>query len=511
MQSLAGLFVLILSLQFSLVSFGQTLEADRKSFLEEFSKNPAKASQILPRKYNSQGQRIQTSGSFTTPFIQNRSFIKLKDQRRQQVCGKNSKPGAECAPPASQFLSKIRYSGDVEYFTENPNVTRNLERAHLEAGHANVVSFTPWSGDYWATFKGGIAARYADSEFPEQANIDEIHQFMTDQKYAPLTPDEIDRLSPSEKYDLLVGDFEKTLTESVLQDAQRQYRSHGRIEEWWGICHGWAPAALMVPRPRRFVQIHLPNLEIPLTFFPHDLKALASHFWAHTPYRQLYIGGRCDAMNPERDQNGRVISEECFDINPGSWHLSILNQVGVKKQSFIMDATFDYEVWNQPVTAYNYIFFNPQSRQQTQSLAEAMIPIEQFSNDPYSGYRSKHARSIVGVAMSVNYVKETTASQAGFDSESDDNIVTVEYYYDLELDSEGNVIGGEWYQQAHPDFLWRPSAMAQPLSVGDQRLEGEWMNSTEPPPAQWTDAAREASKSLQPLHKVLQNLIQLSQ
>ncbi len=32
----------------------------------------------------------------------------------------------------------------------------------------------------------------------------------------------------------------------------------------------------------------------------------------------------------------------------------------------------------------------------------------------------------------------------------------MDYHYDLELDSSGRIVGGEWYQNRHPDFVWMP-------------------------------------------------------
>src|SRR6185436_9002354 len=92
----------------------------------------------------------------------------------------------------------------------------------------------------------------------------------------------------------------------------------------------------------------------PLLFYPSDLKGLASLLWATTDPPSRGVGGRCEDTNPKKDRNGRVISPACFDSNPGTWHLAVVNQIGVAKRSMVIDATYDFEVWNQPVYGYRY-------------------------------------------------------------------------------------------------------------------------------------------------------------
>jgi len=150
------------------------------------------------------------------------------------------------------------------------------------------------------------------------------------------------------------------------------------------------------------------------------------------------------------------LSPAVFDTNPGTWHMSAVNQIGVSKRSFIIDATFDYEVWNQPMFAYSYEYFNPQTMKRVDSLAQARVPRAQFTSDRFKRYRGASYASIVGVAMRTRYVVETSPSHATTDAPSRDRINAVDYIYDLELDAGGKIVGGEWYQNTHPDFLWTP-------------------------------------------------------
>ena len=59
----------------------------------------------------------------------------------------------------------------------------------------------------------------------------------------------------------------------------------------------------------------------------------------------------------EYDEYGRPTGSdtECRDTNPGTFHVIISNYLGLEKQSFVEDRTFDDEVWNQPMRAYRVL------------------------------------------------------------------------------------------------------------------------------------------------------------
>jgi len=225
-------------------------------------------------------------------------------------------------------------------------------------------------------------------------------------------------------------------------DGKSFYDATGSVETWMGICHGWSPAAYMLARPKRSITIVTPD-NIPIKFFPSDIKALGSLLWANMPARTRFIGGRCNDKNPAMDQStGRVVSAQCFDTNPGTWHLAVVNQIGAAKRSMVFDVTFDYEVWNQPVYGYSYTYFNPQTRKATNTLAQAKVAVSAYTNDKFKRFRSPTARSVVGVSMLVSYVVETSPSQREDDSPSYDSIQQVAYEYDLELDANDVIMVG---------------------------------------------------------------------
>ena len=121
------------------------------------------------------------------------------------------------------------------------------------------------------------------------------------------------------------------------------------IPTWWGICHGWAPYALMEPAAKNPVTRQASD-GTSITFYPGDLEGLMSMLYTSVPTK--FISSRCNKDEPPTDANGRLILGECRDMNPGTWHVVAGNLMGLRKQGFVLDQTYDDEVWNQPGWEY---------------------------------------------------------------------------------------------------------------------------------------------------------------
>lgn len=265
----------------------------------------------------------------------------------------------------------------------------------------------------------------------------------------------------------------------------------------------------MLPRPRKVVTVLAADGKTKVRFYPSDVKALASLLWANAGTPTRFIGGRCGEKSPKTDENGRLLSPAAFDTNPGTWHQCVVNQIGAAKRSFVMDATYDYEVWNQPVFSYEYSYFNPKTMKLVAGLREGTIARPDFKSDHFRRYRTSRYDSIVGVAMKVKYVVETSPSHAPEDMPSRDALREAGYNYDLELDAQGTILGGEWYQNRHPDFLWTPPPGARAMSESEEEATGEWIDGTSVP-IPWRGAAVRAGVSSTPLARIVERLIQLA-
>lgn len=385
----------------------------------------------------------------------------------------------------------------------------DIEEANLLSAR---LSETPWSDDYWPLYTGGIARRYSVSQFDEFNESDDWKKNY-DHFIESTNSTSIDDLSPAEKYDLLMGDSTRALTKAMWDEGRTFYNSMGSVERWMGYCHGWAPAAYMMARPSNAVEVIAADGITKIKFFPADIKALATLLWAKAPGEVRSAGGRCSARTPDHDTNGRITDKKCFDTNPSTWHLAVVNQLGVSKRSLVIDATYDYQVWNQPLYSYSYSYYNVLTGKKSPTLADAIVQRSDYTNDPFKDYRPSRAAQIVGITMDITYVSETPPTHAERDAPSRDVTTAVTYSYDLELDRTGRVIGGEWHSNPHPDFLWTPVPNAKAMTSGDYYLEtdqNKW-NGRSPVPVLWQKVSRITATRGQPLARIVETLISLSQ
>ena len=370
---------------------------------------------------------------------------------------------------------------------------------------------TPWSDSYWPIYQGMLANRYSDPEFPASSDWKENKDYVVKNLGQSL---DLSILSPAEKYDLIVGDTNYTLTKTMLAGGKSYYDAYGKVEGWMGLCHGWAPAAYMVKRPERAIEVMAADGVTWVPLYPSDIKALTTLLWSNANVPTRFIGGRCNEIKSPLDSLGRASGNECLDNNPGTWHLAVVNQIGVSKRSFVMDATSTYQVWNQPVYSYTYTYFNPLKRSQSVPLKEATLLRSQYTNDPLRSVRAPDAVSIVGIKMTVQYVVENEPSTNLTDSSKQDSIQSVSYIYDLELNNKGEIIGGEWLNEDHPDFLWTPLPGSQAMSPLDNQLdqlgsEKNWDGKSSIP-KDWIKPARQGSAHSLPLGRIVNSLISLS-
>ena len=112
--------------------------------------------------------------------------------------------------------------------------------------------------------------------------------------------------------------------------------------------------------------------------------------------------------------------------------------------------------------------------------------------------------------MKINYVTESSPRQLPTDSPENDNLTSVQYMYDLEIDQKDNIIGGEWYQNAHPDFIWAPKGSSKAVSSYEHYTVGDW-DGNAPISKTWLPYVQRASLNSQPFAKIVEKLFELSQ
>lgn len=290
-----------------------------------------------------------------------------------------------------------------------PDYVTNFDSLPLSA----ALPRSPWSDYYWPSVEGGISNRWLGGGPVFRPRFFAL-------KRMPL--DRIARMSPAEKYDAFVGNYNYEIK------SQERARTRFANQSWEGICHGWAPASMIFHEPRPVTLVGANGIEIP--FGSSDIKALLSFYVgqvAESPTK--FLGERCNYdLNATPGASG---IPACRDTNAGAFHIVLTNYLGLKHKGFVIDRDRSIQVWNQPVWRY-------------QSIIEG-------TSLPSPGAAPGTVREII-VRSDVTYVVEVYPQWDALDDESPS--FTASYRYRLELDQTGSIIGGEWLSNDRPDFMW---------------------------------------------------------
>jgi hypothetical protein len=353
-----------------------------------------------------------------------------------------------------------------------------------------------WSGSDWPATRGLLGRRYGDAGFEKAANWQDRLQYIQSHQ---ISATDRDLLSPSEKYDILVGDENGMLTKAAWDEVQYYGRQENGIPDWYGICDGWAAAACMLKRPRKAVSVMAADGK-QLIFYPSDIKALASQLWA-------VHGGR-------KNKQKRYLGGD--SLHPGAWHLAIVNQRGKRNSVLIVDLAGDERAFNYPIVGYSFQYFNPreawnQSVARATSLQKATVSVGDFVNNPKI-IRNENTKSVVGIAMCVTYVGNPPPKQSLIDEPSRSELSSVGYLYDIELDHTDTIIDGYWYKKPEnsPQLLWTFPEGTQAATEKDAALKEKWLDTRTPPPETWREAVK-ASTGKNPLAVVVNALISFAE
>lgn len=358
-------------------------------------------------------------------------------------------------------------------FLENLTAITNIHQMDAQGLAQGQSSFEPWAGSYWPIHQGLLGLRFADENFPKSKQfIQNYSSYQSRPSESLVSMGEINKLSPAEKYDLLIGDRNWTLTKHMWQKGLAGYEQDGFVATWTGICHGWSAATSMgVKQPEKSVTVSDVTGTYRITFYPQDIKGLQSYLWANSAPTSVQAGNRCRQSFVDRDPFLRPLDPTCLDSNPMTWHLAATNRIGVSKRSFVMDSSSGTEVWNYPILSYDYSYFNPRTFVSSHSLKASIEPTEMLKADKYAAHRSPRAKYVVGVAMDVFHpalVSPRTGASSG-------NVLhTLPFIYDLELDENFIIVGGEWYSKDRPDFLWSFPKDSTAMTREDSMVTGGW-------------------------------------
>jgi hypothetical protein len=347
----------------------------------------------------------------------------------------------------------------------------------------------PWSGYYWAIRYGIGSLRYSDD-----MTINTMYRVVGRVKYKRTYPQSVNMYlqpsnfksavsrgmdlstyvekyaSPTEKYDIAVGDSAFTLTNYMKNRGKFVNRySNGDVADWMGICHGWSVAAYEEPKPLKSITVIAADGKTKVKFRPHDIMAIASMYWANSKSNSNFTGYKC-AINsrsiPRDASTGIWLDYKCWGLNPGTFHIILTNQMGLNGKSFVFDPNnTDYEIWNFPVSSYKVEYFevtDSKAKSQT-STTDAMVTVDD-ANAYLKRYKDNFLRFVInnknpatvyllGVKCIIVYAVE---NQPSTKETTEDITKTKTFTYYLELDASFNIIGGEWKDIIHPNFVWGP-------------------------------------------------------
>lgn len=241
-----------------------------------------------------------------------------------------------------------------------------------------------WAASYWPVYQDGINYRWqgADLLSPAEKYDKAFNGWEPDADFMDLKPFDLDTCEFDEAYYEQLGKAADHVTRN-----NGNYRAHNGIDDdgdgvsdrdecsqhgdvtdydgietWFGICHAWAPAAVLEVEPLKAVEHN------GVKFETSDMKALLIQQYDRTS--AYMMGGRCNENELERDDTGRIIKEECRDLNAGSWHVAITNLLGNDRRAFVIERTTNYEIWNQPLIGYKITAQNEITLEEAISLLD---------------------------------------------------------------------------------------------------------------------------------------------
>ena len=309
-------------------------------------------------------------------------------------------------------IAGIESPGAIDGYNDPSLMAADYVRVLADLPTWGEATPTPWTDTYWPKHKGGFWWRW-------QTDGPRDYVPPTAEEAAAMTPEEISLLSPSEKYDLFVGSHDYPLT------TRSQSEGSATTPEWQGLCHGWTPAAIHFDEPKPVTLTSASGLEIP--FGSSDVKALLTYFQGEVvrtrtssyehPFRKevRFLGSLCGS--------GKAWDSGCFDSNPGAFHIVMANQLGLRGEAFGIDAEPTAEKWNQPVHRF------------TAALGDR--------RPPSPGAADTAVEEVV-VTAEVTWTQEIHPKWEAVGGTSEHNDTTRRLDYTLELDADGEIVGGQW-------------------------------------------------------------------
>ncbi|MBM3998042.1 MAG: hypothetical protein FJ297_00625 [Planctomycetes bacterium] len=186
-------------------------------------------------------------------------------------------------------------------------------------------------------------------------------------------------------------------------------RAARRTPGWYGHCNGWTAAAIRHAEPQRSV------VKNGVVFTPADIKGLLAEIYMYS--QTEFLGGN-DAV-----------------IHPAILHLSLTNWLGRGGHPVGVETAVGEVVVNYPIHAYKSVVRKIDDRQ-------------------------SEVRMTVTYAMNSNHEADKSTPMHR----------SLTFHYVLDVDSEGRIQGGRYYNDtAYVDMLWVPRQPVPGGKPGNER------------------------------------------
>jgi hypothetical protein len=321
--------------------------------------------------------------------------------------------------------------GSLQYATNFMGISQaQLESARdLNVGPSSYRlqgSETPWAGNFFPMQDGGLANRWQTSATYKYTRHSKAE--------LQIMPSEnLNLLSPAEKWDLLKGDYSYSATLHEMQYRGRNKRTDKEWDSkkfgWEGFCNGVRGAGINSPEPVRPITKINPD-GIKITLQPADLKGLAGASYFHV-HPDRYAGIGSPTREKEKNDPDRP--------SPGAFDIALRAFIGIGKKGFVIDTDPKEELWNETVAGY---------QRDVRDGGRVSGKDRQFAPTMVRKVRVSTTLSMLGEITIPDSNRATKAEVAqGRYTEPK------RYDYELFLDADDKIVGGKWNSEA-PDMAW---------------------------------------------------------
>lgn len=359
-------------------------------------------------------------------------------------------------PPDSPGLRLV----EAREATNNTDLARleayfgvSFERDFTQLPLTGEIVSMPWPSGYWPTHLDGInhawsvgSASPAD-KYARAFGLD-AQAFATQVSRATGVLSKADRKPCTANADCTA------LKDGSVCGMRVGNPSGFCIPTWFGLCHAWAPAAILEREPKCPVVVN------DVEFKPMDIKALLTDVYDSSDVPTVFTGARFNGVgNETRDKFGRHPDPRYRDLGAGFFHLAVTNILGKLRKAFVVDVSAGREVWNQPARSYKVLEETPMTLEHG---AQTYFNVQTY---PFNAA----AASLVYVVTRFSWVTE--ALEDGPLQLAPDlarYTRSADYAYLLELNKDNEIIGGEWVGSSlaeHPDFMWLPQRTPSSTTV----------------------------------------------